>query len=417
MNKLPIVAFVLAACSLPLQAAEPVRIVLDKAAPDALAQSIGAILPSHPLTRAAKARLEAARANLRAADKGSYNPELEIDTEDTDINTSYIQLSQTFDVGGKRGSRTSMAEAGLIRARAEYIQARQSLSNKLLSAMAENNTRQQLARLAERGLKLMKEFADIAEQRHRAGDLNQVELDLARLAYNEALMQHAQALADAAESNQRLRALFADDTDNLPALPESMPTPRLPDDMDPFLLGLPAMQALRAEVDVAKYNVKLRQSERSWDPTFALRGGREDQQTLLGATFSIPLNIVNAYKAEVDVANQERISVEQEAQQMFRNLRGEVLSTTERYRLLQVAWRNWKQSGRISVNRQLKLIKKLWRAGDMSTAEYLIQLKQALDTQAAGLSLRGQLWRSGFNWMNTTASIDTWLNLNDKGSE
>jgi len=65
--------------------------------------------------------------------------------------------------------------------------------------------------------------------------------------------------------------------------------------------------------------------------------------------------------------------------------------------------------------RELELIKRLWRAGDMSTAEYLVQLKQAIDTQAAGIELRGRSWKSGFNWLYETAQITAWLDINIMG--
>ena len=135
---------------------------------------------------------------------------------------------------------------------------------------------------------------------------------------------------------------------------------------------------------------------------------------MIGATITIPLNIRNTYKAEVDEARQNLVENEHSALVAYRNQRATVLANTERYQLLQNAWRDWQKTGLSSINRQLNLIERLWRAGDMSTAEYLVQLKQALDTQAAGLELRGQLWKNGFDWHYETASIDAWLNIKIK---
>ena len=52
----------------------------------------------------------------------------------------------------------------------------------------------------------------------------------------------------------------------------------------------------------------------------------------------------------------------------------------------------------------------------MSTTEYLVQLKQALETQASGIELRNKMWRSSFDWMNDTASIDDWLKITNTGN-
>ncbi|VAX07501.1 hypothetical protein MNBD_GAMMA25-370 [hydrothermal vent metagenome] len=416
-NKRLIISALLLVCfSLPLSAepqkAKPVAsLKLDSFAPAALSQTLKTVIQRHPRKRAAEANLNASRAAVRAADNALYNPELEIDSEKTDINTSYIQLSQTIDWGDQRGSRTSVAQSMELKAIADYQIAIQDLSHNLLTAIAEKRTRDEQAILAGRALQLMQEFTDIAEQRFNAGDLNQVELDLARLANAEALMTHAQALSEAAAAKEGLRAIFITQPANLPDLPDELPMAYLPVDSDNYVRSLPAMRALEADVSAKRQLVELRKSERSWNPTIALRGGKEDDETLLGATLSIPLNIRNTYRAEVEEAQQALISSEQMAQQMFLNQRARVFATTERYRLLQQAWTNWKKIGRVSVNRQLSLIKKLWRAGDMSTTEYLVQLKQALDTQSAGYELRGLAWQASFDWLLVTASINQWLQL------
>lgn len=380
-------------------------------APPELRQRILAIVAEHPRLQAARADLERARARLRAAGKAVYNPELELDTERAASDTSTLQLSQALDLGDQRGARTRVAQADLLQAAAQLDRERQALSRDLLTALAEHTTRQALARLAERGLELMKEFAEIAEKRHRAGDLGLVELDLARLAYSEALMSHATALADAAAARERLRALFLGLPTRLPTLPERLPPARLPESLEAFVRKLPAMRALEAGVAARRAAVALRRAERSWDPIIALRGGKEDQETLIGATLTVPLKVRNPLREEVRAAQQELIRAERLASQTFRDQTARLRSATERYRLLQTAWANWQASGRTSVRRQLELIKRLWQAGDMSTAEYLVQLKQALDTRAAGLELRGRLWAAGFDWLYETASLTAWLDL------
>ncbi len=390
------------------------KIKLDRIAPATLTRALQSVINRHPRKRAAQASLEASRAAVRAASNAVYNPQLEIDAENASTDTSYIQLSQTLDMGDRRGSRTRVAQSHLLKADADYVMRLQKLTHNLLSSIAKKRTQDKLAMLAGRGLQLMREFANIAERRYKAGDLNQVELDLARLAYAEALMTRAQALSDAAAAKESLRAVFIRTPRNLPALPDELPDARLPGEQDSFIRSLPVMRALEAAVSAKRYTVELRKSERSWDPTIALRGGRDDNNTLMGATLTIPLNIRNTYRAEVEEAQQDLISSEQLAQQTFFDQRARVLATTERYHLLQQAWNDWKKTGRVSVNRQLSLIKKLWRAGDMSTTEYLVQLKQALDTQSAGYKLRNRTWQAGFDWLLVTASIDRWLRVSEE---
>ncbi|MFV2059683.1 MAG: TolC family protein [Gammaproteobacteria bacterium] len=390
----------------------PVLSFATQTAPEKLKQFINSVVVDHPRLLEERARLEVARANLRAADQALYNPELEIDSEKTDIKTSTLQLSQTIDFGDKQGARTSVAQAELVQADAEFEIAKQSLVFELLSALAMQHTRNEIFLLVQQNLELMKEFATISEQRHSAGDVNLVERNLARLAYSEAIMTYAQAASDASSTKEHLRALLGKPLNNIPDLPDNLPDAKLPADKEKFILSLPAVRLERAKVSSAQKTVDLRQSEKSWDPTIAIRGGKEDEETLTGITLSIPLNIRNSFTAEVQAAKHELIQTEYRAQQFYREQRATVLSRTQRYALLQQAWVTWRENGKTSIQQQLQLIKRLWKIGDMSTTVYLVQLKQSIDTQTAGLELRGKLWQSAFEWMNSTASIINWLNIN-----
>ena len=160
----------------------------------------------------------------------------------------------------------------------------------------------------------------------------------------------------------------------------------------------------------------MRKSEKAWNPTIGLSAGSEGEESLIGINLSIPLNMRNSFSAEVDAAQQTLIASEQRAHQAYRDARSTLMISTERYRLLLKAWDNWRAHGRDSVAQQLTLIKQLWQAGDISASEYLLQLKQALETQASGLELRNQLWQVSFDWMSLTANIDNWLNINTKSA-
>lgn len=393
------------------------HIQLNRYAPTDLTTLISDILPTHPRLLSARSALYAAGARLQSAERPLYNPELEIDTENTDINTSVLQLSQTIDSGGQRKARTRIADAELESARAVFELAELALLRDLLTALADEQSGRRIAELAEQGLDLMKEFADIANRRFKAGDLTQVETDLAQLAYNSALMTHAQALSSAASAREKLIALYQMQPSATPTLPEQLPAPGLPASLDSFLSSLPVVRKAEQQMLASRENISLRQGERSWEPTIAIRGGREDEESLVGLTLSLPLKIRNNQKAAVETARQESSQSEQNLVQEKRNIKALVLSSTERYRLLLTAFQSWQKSGRSHVIRQLELIKRLWQSGDMSTTDYLVQLNQALETQASGIELRNTLWRSSFEWMNDTATLDDWLQLTNTGSQ
>ncbi|MCW8957170.1 MAG: TolC family protein [Gammaproteobacteria bacterium] len=380
----------------------------------ALSGAVNASLEVNPRMVALKAELQSARAALRAADQALFNPELELEYENIDVldsTTQTLGINQTLDWGDQRGSRTSVAKAELDKVTAAYQYTSQLLISELLSLQANYQTRAELKALSDETLKLMKDFRRIAEVRYKAGDLTQVEYNLSQLAYHQAIMQQANALSNATEAQEQLRVLSGEQTQHLPSLPEKLPQPAIEGELDTFLYTLPLVKAQLAESKLARHQVELRKSETAWNPTLGVRAGKEEDESLIGLTLSIPLNIRNNFRAEVDAAQQNAIAIEQHAHMAFRETRARIIATTERYRNLLKTWNTWRSSSQISVEQQLSLIRKLWRAGDISASDYLLQLKQALEIRATGLELRNKLWLVAFEWMSLTDQLDDWLGL------
>ena len=385
-------------------------------APSAVSRFVKNSLNQQPTLLSAQASIASAEANLRASKQAIYNPELGLEYENASDITKKIGISQTIDWGDQQGSRTAVAKAELRKVKSNYAIATQSFVASLLNGLAQSQTEQQLAQLSTETLQLMKEFKRIAKQRHQAGDLNQVDLNIAHLAYSQALMKNAKILSNVIEANESLRAIMGKLPAELPDLPEQLPEPILQDDLESFLMGLPNIRSNLAEVESNKQQIVLRKSEQAWDPIIGMTAGSEGNDMLIGLNLRIPLNVRNNFSAEVDVAYQNMIASEQQAQQDYRNTRANLIATTGRYRNLLGAWNNWRENSRDSVEQQLMLIKKVWQAGDISATDYLLQIKQALEIQATGFELRNALWKASFEWMRLTASADKWLNINLQGN-
>jgi len=379
-------------------------------------QLIQKVLPTHPRLIAAQAELDAATSLYNASTNAIYNPELELDAEETNIRTSTIGLSQTIDWGDQQGANTLIAKFRLDAARSNFKQERQKLIRDLLIISGDYKNKIRLAALSNQRLKFMKNFYAVAKQKRAVGDLNQVDLDLAQLAYSESIFKNAQVLADYANAEQSFYAMFDANfvsEKSLPEMESDFQDVALPVVLDPFLMSLPQIQQTRAMVAANKNIIALRQAESSADPSIAIRGGREDKESLVGVTLTIPLNIRNSYNAEIKAAEKDYLQSEQLAQQAWKNLRRDIITQTRQYQLTRKAWQQWRQSGQNSIQRQLNLLKRLWRAGDLSTTDYLVQIKQNLDTQSAGIELQSSLWSSWLNWLQATAQIESWLQLND----
>ncbi len=365
-------------------------------------------LEANPAVQAAQAQVEAALAQRSAADQPLYNPELEVDAERAEANSAYLGLQQAIDWADKRGARTQVAEGELEASRHALADRRRQVAGELLSALAELQTATALKALAARRTALMKRFVALAEKRRRAGDLSLSELELARLAYTQARLNEADAAASEIEARQALVAVAGTDRVGWPALPEALPEVSITD-LDAVLTRLPAIRAQQARVRTAMAEVERRTRERRPDPSLGLRGGRDGDAALIGLNLSIPLFVRNTFKAEVEVANAERIAAERELQERMRRGRAELASALERYRLARGAWRLWTESGVPSLDKQVRLLDRVWRAGELGTTEYLVQVDQTLATRADALAARGRLWRSWFDWLRASDGFADWF--------
>jgi len=369
-------------------------------------------LEDNPRVQAASAAVDASRARETAAGKALFNPQLELDTEKTDIRTETIGISQTIDWGDQRGARTQVAQFEKQSVVAGFQFVRQDLASQLMSGLAEYHTSNQLNQLARRKSKLMQDFASLASKRYQAGDLNQVELDLAQLAANEALLLLAETSNAVAQSLQGLYSITGSAFNNWPVLPEQLPALNFDEvDIDATLRSLPEFKQAQASMSASRARVKVAVSETSANPTIGIRGGREDSSGLAGLTLSIPLFVRNNFQSEVTAANADAIETERQAEHAWRVSHARLVSSAKTYSVTRKAWQQWLATGKSPLQRRIALLERLWKTGELSTTDYLVQLRQTLDTQAASVSLQGQLWQSWFGWLAASGHTTDWLGL------
>ncbi len=193
----------------------------------------------------------------------------------------------------------------------------------------------------------------------------------------------------------------------MPALPPSAEDPQS------LVLELPEVMAVRREVDAANATVTLRERERRPDPTVSLAGGREGSDDLIGINVSIPLFVRNRFSNEVAAALAERRQAQQIANDVMQRAYARIIGAAERYELSRDAWTDWQQTGQTSLENQTEQLRILRQAGELSTADYLVQLRQTLDVQESALDLRHALWRAWFEWLAASGQVDAWLGLGD----
>lgn len=379
-------------------------------APANIIAYVNRVLDAHPRVLAARSSVTAAEARARAAGRPLYNPELDAEYEDGDLRRQSVGLNQTIDLGNKRAARQGVASAEQQAASEALALVRQQVSAELLAAAGGLNVATDLSRTAGERKALMARFRETANERRAAGDLNQVEAQLAELAYAEAALLYAQSLADQVSAEQDLARVVGTALPAPPPFPSDYARVTLSEaSVDSILNTLPSVRVAQAQIAASRATLALRQRERRPDPTIGLYAGREGDDDLIGLRFSIPLPVRNRFRAEVEAATADLDAVTLGVDDNYRQLRAELVAAAERYEISRAAWQEWQAVGAGSLERQIQVLEQLWRAGELSTSAYLVQLEQALDTQMAGIEQRGTVWADWIAWLAVSGRVDAWM--------
>ncbi|MEZ5436744.1 MAG: TolC family protein [Lysobacteraceae bacterium] len=385
-------------------------------APIALRSALKTAWQKHPSYQASESRLAAARAHFDAASQPLYNPELEFaaDEEGPDRSAS-VGINLTLDLTGKRRTRQDAAFSRIDLATAEARLRRRDFIQLWLSSWAELQTAQRRVDTGQRRLALIDRFADLANKQFEAGDISGLERDLAQLARDEAQADQSQLDADRAQAEARFR--------NVGGIPELATLKQLPtDSLSTPEAGaaveieqLPEWQVAQAEALATDREVSVARSNRRPDPTIGLRGGRIDygpvQDNVVGLSVSIPLFVRNSYRAEIVAAQADADAAQAEAQRVRLEAGSERRRAIDSYRVTHAAWTRWQASRGTDIERRTSLLERLWQQGELSTADYLLQLKQTLDTQLAGAELEARLWRSYADYLAATGRLERWAGM------
>lgn len=371
---------------------------------------IAEVQGASPRAKAAETAVQAMRARLDAAKRPVYNPEFAIDAERSDVSKFAVGVNQAVDVSAKGVHRLRVAEAELNAALAEAEMARREVAVATLGALAAYHQARQSADLARRRLELMTRFAQTAEQRAAAGDIERLDVNLARLAVAEARLRYAQAQTTLADAEVNITAVTGRDQREWPALPLDRSPPAFPGDIDVIVDRLPSLAAYRQRVEADRARVGVARSERRPDPTLGVRGGTEDGSPLVGVSISLPLYVRNPYMAEVEAARQDALQSEQLYLDARRRTRARLEGAYANFRTVVEAWRDWRASGEAAAAEQAELLERLWRAGELSASDYLIQAKQSIETQMTATDLAGRFWSAWVAWLEASGGIDAVLN-------
>lgn len=383
----------------------------------ALKSYVEIALQTHPEVQAADANVEAARTKAEALGKPLYNPELGIEGERGQSELYAVGITQTFDFSGKRSARDDSGQALLTQARAEREVQRQRIGLSILDAVTELYGKRKVADLAQQRSTLLQRFADVAEQQYKAGDIGVLDRDLAALAHAEAVAQEGQSELELLKAQQALDIATLNPNLSLPALPDDLPTSDVNvANYETLAQNLPSVRTALAKRDAALADINVARSQAKPDPTLSVRAGREQNrgggngEPLAAVQISLPLFVRNNFHAETQAASAQASSARIEATAAYQMALVHMQASAVQYKRSREAWERWNALSSQRIDSGIELLERVWRVREISTAEYVLQLKQFLDGRVAGAELHTQAWHAWFAWLAASGNWTNWLN-------
>lgn len=383
--------------------------------PQALTQFVETILQKNPTMQAANAASAAATARAQAAGYPIYNPSLAGEYQDSVDTTYSAGINQTIDWANKRKARQEVGSANLYVAKAEQSAVRLQLTSTILDAVVRYEGAKSVAKLAAEKTDILKQFVELTKRRHESGDVARVDVDLAQLTLSEAISQQADANIALNNALQVLRALSGEKNMVIPSLPSTLPVlDATQAEKSALLEALPSVRVLESEYSSALARLRVAQRDRYADPTIGVQGGEEKTKEegsggLLSLTLNMPLYVRNPYRAEVTASNDDAIAAAQKRQAILQQANAEMESSSERYQLLRKSVAQWQFVSKTPLQDGTALVQRMWEAGEINTTDYLIQIKQRIDSQIAGVDLRYRAWQAWVEWLKASGTAEYWV--------
>lgn len=382
------------------------------AAPVPLREAVRSIWADSPQVQSARADVDAARARARAAAQPIYNPSVSLEAENADVDRRTAGLSLTLDMSGKRRARAAFGSAEVQVSEASFDFVRREIAAHWLKAWSTATLATRQKELGEHRLALMQRFDKLAAQRLKLGDISSPERDLAGLALGEAQVQQAALIGEQATARAALKAVAGEQVGALPDLPDALPpaATRMPsvatDELPELIEARARLASADARVDVAR-------RARIPDPTVSLTGGQVRTgpitDRVIGVNVSVPLPVLNSGRAEVDAAWADADAAASGVRARERSLQAAQEEVTERYTALRDAATAFRNGRAAAFEERAALLEKLWQAGELSTSNYLVQLKQSLDTALSGVALESQTWQAWFDYLTAAGRLTDWI--------
>lgn len=379
-----------------------------------LAHFINEVFRQNPGVQAAESNLYAQRAREVASGKPLYNPNLVAQAQYAIEDQLFIGFSQEIDWSNKRNARHKVGIANMFVANAQLRLQKLKLATEVIDTLSAYAIQTKLVVLEKKRVRLLKNFARLTQDRFKKGDIPRVDVDLALLALSQSITQLATAEVRQSMTLQTLRAKTGLSLKKWPTLSAKL-SPLVTDEKitNQLAYHYPLIMVLRDSFMSARARSKVAERQRNPDPTVGLQGGtskeNDNKQLLINLTLNVPMYVRNNYEAESRAAKFDAMRADKKYVQALYQIRANIKTSAERYQILYEEMQNWYHVSNQPLTKGMVLIERLWSVGEITTMDYILQLKTRVDSQIAGVELEGQEWHAWIEWLHFSGQLLPWL--------
>jgi cobalt-zinc-cadmium efflux system outer membrane protein len=259
--------------------------------------------------------LAVAEGELLSARTFRHNPRLEVEgaagTErnkerDTTRDVG-VKMTQEFELGGQRRWRTQVAAAALERTKWDVRDAERALVQEVQDTFYRLVFLEEKRAFADQAVELAQQLVRITEERFRAGDSPQIDVNLARVELQNVLRQRLEVLSHLTQARLTLNRLLGRPVDAPLAVRGTLDTPPPPLAVGPLRQQAqqqrPDLQSRSAAAQVAAGEVGLAKAERAPNlevgVVFARQETGDTVEQSFGGSLALSLPLWNRNRGEI----------------------------------------------------------------------------------------------------------------------
>jgi len=350
-----------------------------------------------------------AQEQQKAMQQAIYNPELDAFYTDKKDDEYGLIISQTIDLFDKRSVNSQLGadnSALLALDRAQQTEAKLAGA---LQAYIEYLMAQQLLNVARKQEQLLLQISADLSLREAAGDVGQVDAEMAYLSLSQNLQQISLIEIRFRKARAQLKKTLNSSRITLHPQPEIWFNELSASDIQAKAVNGLSVQYARKRIQQSMTRSKIAQLNKKTDPTIGLGAGRDGQDNTLMFEFSIPLNVRNNFSAQYNAVLHQVTQAELELKEQQRLLKTEIEQSFDNYHQLKKRVISWRKLTGSRLKNSQKLLNKQWKSGDISTSDYLFSMRQRSDTLIANIELKGEMQKAWVEWLLASSQVQNWL--------